>query len=299
MHLKKIAILTEVVCYIDTIVLSWYREENIRKEYDITMHKENINIESERSAESRYILSSVDSALTIMNLFFDHEELSAAEVGKLTGMSRSTAFRFMVTLESRGFVTKTAYGKYRLGLNLFSLGMLAYNRMELVSLVHPYLQELAVASGETSHIAIISDGIHVMFIDRALGTSALKMDTAVGYSQVAHCTATGKAILAYQPEAVISQYLRRVDFVRTTPKAIPNAKTLLRILEEIRQQGYACDDEESEMGLTCYGMPLLDATGRAFAAISISGPTTRMMIKKEEHLYLLGEAAKSISRTIS
>ena len=80
-----------------------------------------------QEAESRYIIGTVDSALSILNLFFEYEELSAAEVGKLLGVSRSTAFRFMVTLENRGFVTKTASGKYRLGLNMFSLGMLAYN----------------------------------------------------------------------------------------------------------------------------------------------------------------------------
>lgn len=252
-----------------------------------------------QEAESRYILSSVDSALSILNLFFDHEELSASEVGKLTGMSRSTAFRFMVTLEARGFVTKNDYGKYRLGLNLFSLGMLAYNRMELVGLVHPYLVEMAAASGETCHVAILSDGVHVTFIDRALGSSWLKMDTALGYSQYAHCTATGKAILAHQPDHVLTQYLRRTSFVANTPTSIPDAKTLLEILDRVRLDGYACDNEEAEAGLTCYGMPLLDRAGRAYAAISISGPTTRMTAHKEEHLARIRDAVTRISRTIS
>ena len=208
-----------------------------------------------QEGEGRYIVGSVDSALSILNLFFDHEELSVSEVGKLTGMSRSTAFRFMVTLENRGFVTKTDYGKYRLGLNLFSLGMLAYN-------------------------------------------SWLKMKTALGYSQYAHCTATGKAILAYQPDHVLTQYLRRTTFVRNTPTSIPDAKALLEILEDVRRKGYACDNEEAEYGLTCYGMPLLDGTGRAYAAISISGPTTRMEAHRDEHLRRLADAVKAISRTI-
>lgn len=251
-----------------------------------------------QEGEGRYIVGSADSALSILNLFFDHEELSVSEVGKLTGMSRSTAFRFMVTLENRGFVTKTDYGKYRLGLNLFSLGMLAYNRMELVSLVHPYLVEMAAASGETCHVAILSDGVHVTFIDRALSNSWLKMDTALGYSQYAHCTATGKAILAYQPDHVLTQYLRRTTFVRNTPTSIPDAKALLEILEDVRRKGYACDNEEAEYGLTCYGMPLLDGTGRAYAAISISGPTTRMEAHRDEHLRRLADAVKAISRTI-
>lgn len=67
---------------------------------------------------------------------------------------------------------------------MFSLGMIAYNRMELVSLVHPYLTEMAEKSGETCHASILDDGVHVMFIDRVLGTSFLKMDTAIGFMPI-------------------------------------------------------------------------------------------------------------------
>lgn len=90
--------------------------------------------------KKKYILNSVDNALPLFNLFFDYEELTVNDIAKLLSISRSTAFRFAITLENRGFLTKTDHATYRLGLNMFSLGMLAYNRMELVSLVHPHLQ---------------------------------------------------------------------------------------------------------------------------------------------------------------
>lgn len=254
---------------------------------------------SNTQPDSRYILSSVDSALSILNLFLDEEELSANEIAKHIGVSRSTAFRFMVTLENRGFVTKTGYGKYRLGLNMFSLGMAAYNRMELVSLVHPHLTEMAERSGETCHASILDDGVHVMFIDRVLGTSFLKMDTAIGFRLHAHCTATGKAILAFQSEQTINQYLRRAEFEPITAQSIKDAQSLLHILDEIKRRGYACDNEEAEPGLTCYAMPLLDSSQHAYAAISISGPTTRMEANRERHLQLLSSAVSEISRTIT
>ncbi len=249
----------------------------------------------EDNQESRYILSSVDNALSIMNLFFDYEELSTAEIAKLIGVSRSTAFRFMVTLENRGFVSKTEYGKYRLGLNLFSLGMLAYNRMELVSMVHPYLSKMAEESGETCHLSILDDGIHVMFIDRALGSSCLRMDTAPGYRQFAHCTATGKAILAFQSDQVVNQYLKKTTFKPRTPNSIKDAQELLQVIDQIKLDGYACDNEEAERGLTCFAKPLLDSSGHAYAAISISGPTTRMSTDKEIHLQHLTDTIESIN----
>ena len=252
-------------------------------------------MKDEAAVDKRYILSSVDHALSILNLFFDYEELSINDVAKMIGISRSTAFRFMVTLENRGFITKTTYSRYRPGLNLFSLGMLAYNRMELVSLLHPHLTSLAEESGETCHLCILEDGIHVTFIDRALGSSRLKMDTTPGYRQYAHCTATGKAILAFQSDQVINQYLRRISFEPVTQNSIKDAQELLKILDTVKRNGYACDNEEAELGLTCYACPLLESTGRSYAAISISGPTTRMEHRKDHYLTRLTGIIQDIS----
>ena len=117
-------------------------------------------------------------------------------------------------------------------------------------------------------------------------------------ASTAHCTATGKAILAYQSDRAINQYLRNTSFPQITKNAIPDAGALLRRLDQVRLDGYASDDEEAEVGLTCYGMPLLDASGKAYAAISISGPTTRMVRHKEEHLERIAATVKAISKTI-
>jgi len=248
--------------------------------------------------KQKYILNSVDNALTILNLFFDYEELSTVEIAKLVGVSRSTAFRFMITLENRGFLAKTEKGTYRLGLNLFSLGMLAYNRMELAALLHPLLTQIAHETGETCHLGIFDDSVHIMFIDKALGTSQLKMDTALGYRQYAHCTATGKAILAFQSSQTIQEYLKKTTFEQFTTHSISNAKELLSLLKKIKQDGYACDNEEAEWGLTCYAVPILDASQRAFAAVSISGPTTRMTRNKDRHIKRLQSLLASFSKKL-
>jgi IclR family KDG regulon transcriptional repressor len=251
-----------------------------------------------KKPNERYILSSVDSALNILNLFFEHEELSATDVAKLIGTSRSTAFRFMVTLDAKGFVTKTESGKYRLGLNLFSLGMLAYNRMEMISAVHPYLVELSKATNETSHLVVMADQVHVMFIDHVLGSSNLKMDTPIGYREIAHCTATGKAILAFESDQQINQYIRHTTFPANTESSIRDAKQLLEVLDKVKAECISYDNEEAEIGLTCIAKPLLDSMDRAYAAISVSGPTTRMLRNKKEYVALLDKTVRRISSTL-
>ena len=255
--------------------------------------------QTETDRNSKYILSSVDNALTMLNLFFFAEELSATDVANRMNLGRSTAFRFLVTLENRGFLTKTEHGKYRLGIKLFTLGQLAYSRMELVSLIHPFLVSMANDGGETAHLAIMDGITHIMFIDRALGTYYLRRDTVTGFSQYAHLTATGKAILANQTEQMLNKYLKNVEFEAKTRNSIRSAKELLEKLDVIRKQGFACDNEECESGLTCFAIPLLDAASTPIASISVSGPTTRMIENQETHLVRLQNAAKKITELLN
>ncbi len=246
--------------------------------------------------ESKYILNSVDSALSVLNCFFDSEELSAVDIAKLKGMNRSTVYRLLVTLESQGYLTKTENSKYRLGVKIFSLGQLAYRRMELVSLVRPYLIQLSARTNETSHLVVMNDATHVIFADKAVGNAMLTMDTALGLRTPAHLTGSGKAILAFQPEHILTQYLHSAKFESKTPHSLRNGAELLSRIEEIRAQGYAVDAEESELGLTCIALPLIDASGFALAAISISGPTTRINAHRDTIIGALRDANEAITQ---
>ena len=248
---------------------------------------------------SKYILSSLDTALSILNLFVSHAELTPNEISTISGINKSTVFRMLVTLENRGFLLKNENNKYKLGLKLFTLGQLVYNRTELISIIHPYLEKLTETTGESSHLCMMDDVTHVVFLDKVVSNSLLKMDTPLGFLQYAHCTGTGKAILAYETEQTINQYIKLTDFSQETNHVIKSARAFLEILDEIREKGYACDDEECEPGLTCYAVPILDALGQPIAAISSSGPTTRMALHKEEHIQILKSIAQEIHEILS
>lgn len=85
-----------------------------------------------KQTDGKYILSSLDNALCILNLFVPHSELSTAEISELSGINKSTVFRFLVTLENRGFLIRNEKNKYQLGLKFYSFGQLVYTRMELI-----------------------------------------------------------------------------------------------------------------------------------------------------------------------
>lgn len=251
---------------------------------------------TEEKNNDKYVLHSVETAFSVMDLFFTYEELSPSDVTRYLGINRSTAFRFLVTLEQCGYITKGKNAKYRLSAKVSTLGQIAHNRMELITLIHPHLQRITDSTGESSHLVIMDNSTHVTFIDKCVGSLWLKMDIMLGYSQCAHLTATGKAILAWESDQFINQYIRSVNFDQKTPRSIKDAKELLKILDRIKAEGYACDNEEVEIGLTCYAVPILSHSGLPIAAISSSGPTTRMLENKEQHLAALKGAAEQIEK---
>jgi DNA-binding IclR family transcriptional regulator len=98
----------------------------------------------------------------------------------------------------------------------------------------------------------------------------------------------GKAMLAFQPEETIEQIVAKIRFVRHTPKTLCTREALLKALERIRRRGYAIDDEEIELGVRCVGAPIFDENHRAIAAVSVSGPASRITVQSvpgiAEHL---------------
>lgn len=253
---------------------------------------------ADHDKNERYILHSVSTAFSILDLFFEHEELSPAEVARCISINRSTAFRFLVTMEQAGYLIKTDDARYRLGVKISSLGQVAHNRMELISVIHPFLVSLSEATGESSHLAIMDDATHITFIDKSVGTLWLTMDVTIGYSQYAHLTATGKAILAHKSDPFINQYIRSASFEACTTKSITDAGSLLRTLDAIRIQGYSIDNEEVEDGLYCIAVPILSRDSDPIASISISGPATRMIMHQDSHLQHLKNAVSQIERLI-
>jgi DNA-binding IclR family transcriptional regulator len=247
----------------------------------------------------RYKLQSVEKAVNILNLFYDATELSASEIAKKLGMTRVTAFRFLTTLEFNGLLIRTSRARYRLGLKLYSLGQLAYKRFNFSSLSRPYLQKLMEITGETTFIGISDGAAGVIYVDRVVSSSTLRVDILLGSKLAAHLTAIGKAILAYQPEKFLANYMETADFSPRTVNTITTPSVLYQELESVKINGYSCDNEESEIGLMCYGAAILDDSGISIAGISVSGPTSRMRENKERVISAITETVRSISAAIS
>src|SRR5205085_9563540 len=143
------------------------------------------------------------------------------------------------------------------GLSLFELGSLVRRKMDVSSEAKPYLKTLRERTGETVHLAIL-DHASVLFINHLESEHAVRMSVNVGVRAPAHCTAVGKALLAFQPAEILEQI---VFYGGLTPKTITAASHLRQDLATVRTRGYAIDDEELEIGLRCIAAPIRDHSG--------------------------------------
>ncbi len=245
----------------------------------------------------QYLLQSVDKALAIIDLFTVYEELTAADIARLTGNGKSTTFRLLATIENRKYLRRDADGKYRLGLKLFSMRSLMDSRGDIADSMRPYLVELGERTGETCHLSVISGDTDVLFIDKVMGKSQIRSDSAVGYTRPMYATSAGKAMLAYRSRQFVRRYAEHLTFEQYTPRSLKNVAELYDELDKVRELGYSVDDEEFEIGLTCFGAALLNASGEPIAALCVSGPSSRMQMNRDNHVKALLSITKAASES--
>lgn len=178
------------------------------------------------------------------------------------------------------------------------LGMRKLDGFEIRHTVHPFLQKMAHACGETVNLGHW-DGNGIIHLDKINSTEILRLDVGMGAMAPAYCTGLGKAVLAFLPDDELDDYLDSVKWVAMSPKTITSAERLKTEIEKIRQCGYAIDDEELSLGLRCVAAPVFDHTGRPTYALSVSGPTQRMSEEKIEAIQVkLQVLCRRISRQI-
>lgn len=216
---------------------------------------------------------SVDRALTILQAIARHGELPMTEIAAAVGVHKSTAFRLLGTLETRGMVERTAdRGAYRLGYGVVQLAAAATGRRDLTSVARPVCERLAERVGETVNLAV-PDGDAVVSVDQVIGTAAVTTVNWVGQRTPVHATAAGKLFLAERPDRTAR---RRRPYHRFTEHTIADPTELHTHLAGVREQGYATAYEEHEIGLVAVAAPVHSVDGAVVAALVVSGPAYRL-----------------------
>jgi len=241
----------------------------------------------------------VGKVLLILELLDQSSEgLPLKDVATRTGMNKSTAHRLLTHLETSAYLFRDGRGCYRIGPRLIQIGQGATYQSTLRSLSRPVLEHLWKATGETVNLATL-DGQEVLYVDVLESLHTFRLVSQVGTRRPLHCTALGKAILSHVSPSDLPEYLAHIRFERTTPRTISSLTQLKRDLTESYARGYALDDEEAVTGARCISAAIFDATGRAMAALSVSGPIVRVdRAEVVRYSRLVRSAAQEISHKL-
>lgn len=202
-----------------------------------------------------------------------------------TQLPQATVHRLLTTLVKLGYVSQDRETRrYALGLRTLSLHGSVLRNMHLGIQAMPVMKALMARVEETVHLAVLSEG-EVLYVDRVEGLhTPPSMYTYIGKRVPAHCTALGKALLAHLSCEIVTDVLARRGMRQMTAKTLVTPQALEHELERTRRRGFAVDDEEIEDGVRCIAAPIRDYTDAVCAALSISGPKTRVRSDREAEM---------------
>lgn len=241
-------------------------------------------------------IQSVNRAFAILELFDDRRPaLGVSEIAELTGLNRSTCYRFCQTLKGIGYLEEVDRRRFRPGLKAVSLARSALSSRELPELAQPYLRELRDSVNEAVNMSLL-DGTEIVYVARLLSDHLIALRLYVGSRLPAYATSMGRAILAFLPEAEADAILDKSDLRPVTDNTITDRRGLKIELQRIRARGYSVNDQEMAIGLRGVAAPILSSTGRPVAAINLSIP--RPLGNKEIETVLAPRLLET-SRTIS
>jgi DNA-binding IclR family transcriptional regulator len=246
---------------------------------------------------SKSIVPSLERGLTILEILAKSRAgLSLSQVTRQLALPKSSVHCLLRTFENAGYVYKdAACGKYRVSLSICDLARQALQGISLRDQAKQHLRRLAETTGLTVHMAVLEQGSCVL-IEKVTPPGVSRTATWIGKQLAVHCTAVGKALLAYLPESDAEQLISDQGLIRYNDNTICSIRQLKQELQIIRLRGYALDDEEEEIGVRCLGAPIFNANCDVIAALSVVGHANQLSEDTLPHLHReVVEAAKRVS----
>ena len=227
----------------------------------------------------RTTVQALDRALVILKALADGEGMSLTELAEASGQAPATVYRVLSTFQAHGMVeVQPATQLWFVGQAAFRIGSAFLGRTSLVEQARAVMRELMSDTGETANLAI-ADGGQVVFLSQVETHEPIRAFFRPGTRGPIHASGIGKALLAYLPPEAMVRIVREQGLAAFTPRTITDPRRLLVEMAEIRERGWAMDDEERTEGMRCIAAPIFNEFREAVAGVSISGP----IVRRERH----------------
>lgn len=245
-------------------------------------------------------LQSLVRGISVIQVFSrEHPALTLSEVARLTGMTRATARRILLTLRELGHVRSDGR-LFSLTPRVLSLGWAYLSSLNLAEIAQPLMEELVEETKESCSASTL-DLPDIVYVARVPTRRIMTISLGVGTRLPAHATSMGRVLLAGLPAEELERFLAETPLEGYTERTITDAAELESALDAVRERGWALVDEELEIGLRSIAAPLRDGNGRAIAALNVSGAAARVSVEemKERFLPSLLRTAEAISTALA
>ncbi|QIW16644.1 transcriptional regulator [Pasteurellaceae bacterium RH1A] len=257
-------------------------------------------MEQEKKASSN---QSLVRGLKLLEILSDYPNgCPLAKLAELAGLNKSTTHRMLQSLQTCGYVKPAnTVGSYRLTTKCLAIGQKTLNSLNILNVISPYLEQLNLDTGETVNFSMREGDYGIMIHKLEPTTGMMRTRAYIGQRLQLYCSAMGKNFMAYDnPDYVAGYWQRQADIIQPlTQHTITDLELMYEELAKIRQQGFALDDQENELGVICIACPIFDANGKVNYAMSVSLSTARLkQIGQAEMLAQIQQTAQAISREL-
>lgn len=241
--------------------------------------------------ETKNPVQSAERIFQVLEMLAENGEMGLMEISAALNLHKSTVHRLLMSLVYMGYAKQDETNqKYMLSYKIVNMAGKILDRMDILKIARPYMDRLSDISGETVHL-VQREGNNILYIYKAEAkVGSIRMVSHVGMVHPMYCSGVGKAIMATLEESEVKQIWNESIIEKKTEKTITDLDEMMKILDEVKENGYALDDEENEEGVRCIAACLRDYSGEVRYAFSVSGPVSRMT--KERVLELSADVRK-------
>ncbi len=248
--------------------------------------------------ENRYGIDSIRRAVEILRELVERGRLSLDESAALAGVSKSTAFRMLSTLQELELAERAPTGGYRPGSEALRWGLLLLGRLDVPEVAAGELRSVWLEVNETVGLAMFS-GSRIVLTEILESPYPFRMAEVPGGVVPVHSSALGRAVAAFLDRTSLLSLLGPEPFPTASPNSPTQLAGLLPLLASVREVGYSVEIGESALGVACVAAPVFKR-GQVVGAISIAGPRVRMSDERVEQLgKSISVAAGRISEKLS
>jgi len=241
-------------------------------------------------------MTSLARGLAVLRAFADvRKPQTIAQISQQTGIPRAAVRRCLHTLKQLGYV-EAELNNFSLRPKVLALGYSYLSSTPLSAAAQPCLDQISRTLGESSSLAVLEED-QVLYVARAATSRVMSVSLSAGSRLPAYCTSLGRVLLSHLPSTELDAYLERVVLAPRTEHTVTDPARLRAVLDQVREDGYAINNEELELGLRSIAVPVRGASGRVLAALNVGAQAARVPAQRmlDEFLPVLRKGAQELA----